>query len=121
VIRINEMADNLCELLTSAFGINLSLISVEENHDTKRLAEFAVEQNRRMRWLAACECRISAAPRRRSQRCAGRASDGLVGASRPRVISCQEVLDRLEYGVGTAIVHGDVSNLIDWADLTAWD
>jgi hypothetical protein len=56
VIRINEMADNLCELLTSAFGINLSLISVEENHDTKRLAEFAVEQNRRMRWLAACEC-----------------------------------------------------------------
>ncbi len=53
VMRINEMVDNLRELLTTAFEVNLSLISVEENHDMKQLAEFAVEQNRDMRRLAA--------------------------------------------------------------------
>jgi magnesium transporter len=41
VMRINEMVDNLRELLTTAFEVNLSLISVEENRDMKQLAEFA--------------------------------------------------------------------------------
>jgi magnesium transporter len=53
VIRINEMVDNLRELLTTAFEVNLSLISVEENKDMKRLAEWSVEQNRDTRRLAA--------------------------------------------------------------------
>ena len=52
VIRINEMVDSLRELLTTAFEVNLSLISVEENQDMKRLAEWSVEQNRDMRRLA---------------------------------------------------------------------
>jgi len=52
VIRINEMVDNLRELLTTAFEVNLSMISVEENQDMKRLAEWSVEQNRDMRRLA---------------------------------------------------------------------
>jgi magnesium transporter len=42
-----------CELLTTAFEVNLSLISVEENQDMKRLTEWSVEQNRDMRRLAA--------------------------------------------------------------------
>jgi magnesium transporter len=53
VIRINEMVDNLRELLTTAFEVNLSLISIEENHEMKRLAEWSVEQNRDTRRLAA--------------------------------------------------------------------
>jgi magnesium transporter len=53
VIRINEMVDNLRELLTTAFEVNLSLVSIEENQEMKRLAEFSVEQNRDMRRLAA--------------------------------------------------------------------
>ena len=53
VIRINEMVDNLRELLTTAFEVNLSPISVEENQEMKRLAEWSVEQNRDMRRLAA--------------------------------------------------------------------
>ena len=53
VMRINEMVDNLRELLTTAFEVNLSMISVEENRDMKQLAEFAVEQNRDTRRLAA--------------------------------------------------------------------
>jgi magnesium transporter len=53
VIRINEMVDNLRELLTTAFEVNLSLISVEENQEMKRLAEWSVEQNKDTRRLAA--------------------------------------------------------------------
>jgi magnesium transporter len=53
VIRINEMVDNLRELLTTAFEVNLSLISIEENQELKRLAAYSVEQNRDMRRLAA--------------------------------------------------------------------
>ncbi len=53
VIRINEMVDSLRELLTTAFEVNLSLISVEENQEMKRLAEWSFEQNRDMRRLAA--------------------------------------------------------------------
>jgi magnesium transporter len=53
VIRLNEMVDSLRELLTTAFEVNLSLISVEENREMKRLAEVAVEQNRDTRRLAA--------------------------------------------------------------------
>jgi magnesium transporter len=53
VMRINEMVDNLRELLTTAFEVNLSLVSIEENQEMKRLAEFSVEQNRDMRRLAA--------------------------------------------------------------------
>jgi magnesium transporter len=53
VMRINEMVDNLRELLTTAFEVNLSLISVEENRDMRRLAEVSVEQNRDTRRLAA--------------------------------------------------------------------
>ena len=52
VIRINEMVDNLRELLTTAFEVNLSLVSIEENQEMKRLAEFSVAQNREMRPLA---------------------------------------------------------------------
>jgi magnesium transporter len=53
VIRLNELVDNLRELLTTAFEVNLSLVSVEENREMKRLAEVAVEQNRDTRRLAA--------------------------------------------------------------------
>ncbi len=53
VVRLNEMVDTLRELLTTAFEVNLSLISVEENREMKRLAEVAVEQNRDTRRLAA--------------------------------------------------------------------
>ena len=53
VMRINELVDNLRELLTTAFEVNLSLISVEENRDMRRLAEVSVEQNRDTRRLAA--------------------------------------------------------------------
>jgi magnesium transporter len=53
VIRINEMVDSLRELLTTAFEVNLSLVSIDENQEMKRLAEFSVEQNRDMRRLAA--------------------------------------------------------------------
>jgi magnesium transporter len=53
VIRINEMVDNLRELLTTAFEVNLSLISIEENQEMKRLAEWSVDQSRDMRRLAA--------------------------------------------------------------------
>ena len=53
VLRVNELVDNLRELLTTAFEVNLSLISVEENRAMKRLAEVAVEQNRDTRRLAA--------------------------------------------------------------------
>ena len=38
VVRINEMVDTLRELLTTALEANLSLISVSQNEDTKRLA-----------------------------------------------------------------------------------
>jgi len=53
VMRINEMIDNLRELLTTAFEVNLSMVSIDENQEMKRLAEFSVEQNRDMRRLAA--------------------------------------------------------------------
>jgi magnesium transporter len=53
VLRVNELVDNLRELLTTALEVNLSLISVEENREMKRLAEVAVEQNRDTRRLAA--------------------------------------------------------------------
>jgi len=39
--------------LTTVFEVNLSLVSIEENQEMKRLAEFSVEQNRDMRRLAA--------------------------------------------------------------------
>ena len=41
VVRINEMIDSLRELLTTALEANLSLISVSQNEDTKRLAAWA--------------------------------------------------------------------------------
>ncbi|MGH7704120.1 MAG: magnesium/cobalt transporter CorA [Gemmatimonadales bacterium] len=41
VMRINEMIDNLRELLTTALEANLSLLSVKQNEDTKRLAAWA--------------------------------------------------------------------------------
>jgi magnesium transporter len=53
VLRINEMIDSLRDLLTTAFEVNLSMVSIEENQEMKRLAEFSVEQNRDMRRLAA--------------------------------------------------------------------
>ena len=46
VIRINEMVDNLRELLTAAFEVNLSLVSVH-------MARLSMEQNRETRRLAA--------------------------------------------------------------------
>ena len=41
VVRINEMIDNVRELLTTALEANLSLITVSQNEDTKRLAGWA--------------------------------------------------------------------------------
>jgi magnesium transporter len=41
VVRVNEMIDNLRELLTTALEANLSLVSVSQNEDTKRLAAWA--------------------------------------------------------------------------------
>lgn len=46
------VVNSLRELLTTAFEVNLSLISVDENQEMKRLAEFSVEQNRDTRRLA---------------------------------------------------------------------
>jgi magnesium transporter len=40
-VRINDMVDNTRELLTTALEANLSLISVSQNEDTKRLAAWA--------------------------------------------------------------------------------
>ena len=40
-IRINEMVDTLRELLATALDANLSIISVSQNKDTKRLAGWA--------------------------------------------------------------------------------
>ena len=41
VVRLNEIIDNTRELLTTALEANLSLISVSQNEDTKRLAAWA--------------------------------------------------------------------------------
>ena len=41
VIRINDMIDNTRELLTTALEANLSLITIAQNEDTKRLAGWA--------------------------------------------------------------------------------
>jgi magnesium transporter len=41
VVRINEMIDQQRELLTTALDANLSLISVQQNEHTKRLAAWA--------------------------------------------------------------------------------
>jgi len=40
-VRINEMVDTLRELLATALDANLSIISVSQNKDTKRLAAWA--------------------------------------------------------------------------------
>ena len=40
-LRINEMADTLREVLSTALDANLSIISVSQNKDTKRLAAWA--------------------------------------------------------------------------------
>ena len=40
-LRINEMADTLREVLATALNANLSVISVSQNKDTKRLAAWA--------------------------------------------------------------------------------
>jgi magnesium transporter len=52
-IRINEMVDNLRELLTTAFEVNLSLISAQLNEEMKQLAVAAASENRDTRRLAA--------------------------------------------------------------------
>ena len=44
--------EDLRELLTTAFEINLSLVWVDENQDLKHSAEFSVEHNRDTRRLA---------------------------------------------------------------------
>ena len=41
VVRINEMIDSLSQLVTTALEANLSLMSVAQNEDTKRLAAWA--------------------------------------------------------------------------------
>ena len=41
LVKINEMVDSLRELVTAALEANLSLISVSQNEDTKRLAAWA--------------------------------------------------------------------------------
>ena len=52
VIILNDLVNSLRELLNNAFDVNLSLISVDENEEMKRLAELAVDQNREQRRLA---------------------------------------------------------------------
>ena len=52
VLILNDLVNSLRELLTNAFEVNLSLISVDENEETTRLAELSVEQNREQRRLA---------------------------------------------------------------------
>jgi magnesium transporter len=52
-IRINELVDNLRELLTTAFELNLSLMSAELNEEIKQLALSAADENRNTRRLAA--------------------------------------------------------------------
>jgi magnesium transporter len=41
VVRINDMIDNTRELLTTALEANLSLLTISQNEDTKRLAGWA--------------------------------------------------------------------------------
>jgi magnesium transporter len=53
VVRLNELVDNMRELLSTANEISLSLISVDENQDMKRLTEWSVDQNKTMQRLAA--------------------------------------------------------------------
>ena len=45
-MRINEMADTLREVLATALDANLSMISVSQNKDTKRLAAWAGDNRR---------------------------------------------------------------------------
>jgi magnesium transporter len=52
VIILNDLVNSLRELLNNAFDVNLSLISVDENEEMKRLAELSVDQNREQRRLA---------------------------------------------------------------------
>jgi magnesium transporter len=53
VIRINEMIDNLRELLTTAFDVNLSFLSFAINEEMKQLAVSSAQENRQQRRLAA--------------------------------------------------------------------
>jgi magnesium transporter len=41
VVRLNELLDGVRELLGTALEANLSLLSVKQNEDTKRLAGWA--------------------------------------------------------------------------------
>jgi magnesium transporter len=53
VIRVNELIDNLRELLSSAFEVNLSFLSVAINEEMKQLALSSAQENRQQRRLAA--------------------------------------------------------------------
>ncbi|MFN0072995.1 MAG: magnesium/cobalt transporter CorA [Chloroflexota bacterium] len=53
VIRINELIDNLRELLTTAFEVNLSFLSLAMNEEMKQLAISSAQENREQRRLAA--------------------------------------------------------------------
>jgi len=53
VIRVNEMIDNLRELLSTAFEVNLSFLSVAINEEMKQLALSSAQENRQQRRLAA--------------------------------------------------------------------
>lgn len=53
VIRINEMIDNLRELLTTAFEVNLSFLSVAISEEMRELAHSSAQENRQQRRLAA--------------------------------------------------------------------
>jgi magnesium transporter len=53
VIRLNEMIDNLRELLTTAFEVNLSFLSLATNEEMKQLAVSSAQENRQTRRLAA--------------------------------------------------------------------
>jgi magnesium transporter len=53
VIRLNEMIDNLRELLTTAFEVNLSFLSLATNEEMKQLAVASAQENRQTRRLAA--------------------------------------------------------------------
>jgi magnesium transporter len=53
VIRLNEMIDNLRELLTTAFEVNLSFLSLATNEEMKQVAVASAQENRQQRRLAA--------------------------------------------------------------------
>jgi uncharacterized membrane protein affecting hemolysin expression len=98
-MRINEMADTLREVLATVLEANLSIISVSQNKDTKRLAAWAAiiaaptaiagiyGMNFQIHARAGLEIRLRDGPRGYGRRCAARygwASSGRAGCRKWR-------------------------------------